>query len=159
MGRRRIPTWLTQAAAIAAVFVLGLGVGRWTDSAGPAGAAGGGAGGAEPGPVAQRLASESSATSLTEAMADVRRIGAEYDAALRRLDRVANERGTSVPSLAEQRLAALDVLVDASRTALASEPADPTLNAYLFAALEQRAEVMREIGVDETDPDSEIMWR
>jgi hypothetical protein len=139
-----------QAAAMAAVFVLGLGLGRFFEP--------GQSGGSEA-VVAQRpVAETASAGSLAEALAEVRRRGAEYDAALRDLERLARQEGAPVGSLAEQRLASLNLLVEASRTALTADPADPVLNAYLFAALEERDEVMRQMGTDPEDG-SNVYWR
>lgn len=148
-GRRRLGrarAIALQAAAMAAVFVLGLGLGRMF---GPAGE----------GPEAALTAGEPSAASLAEAMAEVRRRGIEYDAALNRLETIAREAGTPVPSLAQERLAALNVLVEASRTALSVEPADPILNSYLFAALEERDNVMRQMSTAGGGTDSEVLWR
>lgn len=137
-----------RAAALAAIFVLGLGVGRMIDTV-------------ESGPDALQLVSdESAATTLSEALAEVQRHGAQYDAALQQLQHLAAlEAGASVPSLAEERLAALDLLVEASRTALAAEPADANLNAYLFAALEQRDNVIRELSARRQGSNSEAAWK
>lgn len=133
-----------RVAGMAAVFVIGLGLGRLT----------------LPGGAADEAGAEPAALTVAEALEDVRRYSAEYDAALRRLEMVAENTGTSIPSPARERLAALDLLVEASRTALAAEPADPELNAYLFAALEQRDNVMREIGeAGGAASNSEVVWR
>jgi hypothetical protein len=101
---------------------------------------------------------EVSAGSLAEAVAEVRRRGADYDSALRALERLARDEGAAVGSLEEQRLVSLNMLVEASRTALAADPADPVLNAYLFAALDERDAVMRQIGVNAGDR-SVVLWR
>jgi uncharacterized protein YbaR (Trm112 family) len=147
--RRRWPRVLAlQVAAMAAVFVIGLGLGRMFQSRGSEGE---GAGGPE-------LASTPAPASLAEAMAEVRQLGSEYDAALRNLQRLARQEGAPLPSLSEQRLAGLDMLVEASRTALAAEPADPVLNSYLFAALEEREAVLREMGVSPS-AGSDVLWR
>jgi len=135
-----------QAAAMAAVFVIGLGLGRvfWRSDQQGAGV--------------QLVSEGPSATSLADAMAEVRRLGAQYDAALRNLEQLAVEEGAPTPSLAEQRLVSLDALVEASRTALSAEPADPVLNSYLFAALEERDAVLRQIRAQQ-EAGSEVLWR
>ena len=97
------------------------------------------------------------ATTVGEAMAEVQRLGSEYDAALANLQRLARRSGRTVPSLMEQRLASLDMLVEASRTALSVEPADPVLNSYLFAALEERDAVLRQMSESQDGP--EVLWR
>jgi hypothetical protein len=137
-----------QVAAMAAVFVIGIGLGRVsqsgespTDTAAP-----------------QVVVAEASPSTLAEAMGEVRRLGAQYDAAVANLQRLARQEGTQLPSLTEQRLAGLDMLVEASRTALAAEPADPVLNAYLFAALEERDAVLQQIR-DSEQSGSGILWR
>ncbi|UCC48529.1 MAG: hypothetical protein JSV41_13890 [Gemmatimonadota bacterium] len=135
-----------QVAALAAVFVLGLGLGRMF------------APGDQAGPGSQLVSERAAATSLADAMAEVRRLGAQYDAALRNLEQLAAQEGAPTPSLAEQRLASLDALVEASRTALSVEPADPVLNSYLFAALEERAAVLRQMRVQQGSG-SEVLWR
>ena len=137
-----------QVAAMAAVFVIGIGLGRVsrpdetpTDAATP-----------------QLVVAEAEPGTLAEAMSDVRRLGAQYDAAVANLQRLARQEGTQLPSLAEQRLAGLDMLVEAARTALAAEPADPALNAYLFAALEERDAVLQQINASEQSG-SGSLWR
>lgn len=137
-----------QAAAMAAVFVVGLGLGGFFDRDGAMESA--------PAPLAE--GEQVAAGSLAEAVAEVRRRGAEYDAALRSLERLARDEGASVGTLEEQRLVSLNMLVEASRTALAADPADPVLNAYLFAALEERDAVMRQIGSTAEDG-SVVLWR
>lgn len=145
--RRREFTWpkliVLQVAAMAAVFVLGLGLGRTfqPEDATEAG-----------------LVSQQTPASLAEALEAVRRHGAQYDAALRNLERLAAEQGTETPSLAEERLASLNAMVEASRTALASDPADPVLNAYLFAALEERDAVIRQMSARQGS-NVENRWR
>jgi hypothetical protein len=74
------------------------------------------------------------------------------------LQRLARQEGTQLPSLSEQRLAGLDMLVEASRTALAAEPADPVLNAYLFSALEERDAVLQQMSASEPSG-SGSLWR
>ena len=137
-----------QVAAMAAVFVIGIGLGRVsrpdespTDVATP-----------------QLVVAEAEPGTLAEAMSDVRRLGAQYDAAVANLQRLARQEGTQLPSLTEQRLAGLDMLVEASRTALAAEPADPVLNAYLFAALEERDAVLQQINASEQSVSGNL-WR
>jgi len=138
-----------QVAAMAAVFVIGIGLGRVWQPGEPA---------AEPTPPPLVTASEPGPSTLPQAMADVRRLGAQYDAAVANLQRLARQEGTQLPSLREQRLAGLDMLVDASRTALAAEPADPVLNAYLFAALEERDAVLQQINASDRSG-SGSLWR
>lgn len=145
-----------QAAAMAAVFVLGLGLGRIFEPGGAQEIVTPQAVSAEQGQAVS--AEQESEGSLAGALAEVRRRGAEYDEALRNLERLAREEGASVGSLVEQRLVSLNMLVEASRTALAADPADPTLNAYLFAALEERDRVMQQMGA-EADDGSAVLWR
>ena len=138
-----------QAAAMAAVFVIGLGIGSMftgDEALEPSGV-----------PVLGQVA-EPPPASLEDALAEVRRRGAEYDVALRRLERMASQAGTPMASLAVERLAALDVLVEASRSALATRPADAVLNSYLFAALEQREEVLRELA-RQAQQEAAAAWR
>lgn len=137
-----------QVAAMAAVFVIGIGLGRVWEPGEPS------ADTATP----QLVVAESGPSTLAEAMGDVRRLGAQYDAAVANLQRLARQEGTQLPSLSEQRLAGLDMLVEASRTALAAEPADPVLNAYLFSALEERDAVLQQISAAEQSG-SGSLWR
>ncbi len=104
------------------------------------------------------VAQEPAATSLGAAMAEVRQRGAEYDRALRNLQRLARQEGAPLPFVSNERLASLDALVEASRTALSAEPADPVLNSYLFAALEERDAVMRQMSATQQSG-SELLWR
>jgi len=137
-----------QVAAMAAVFVIGIGLGRVSrpdDLASDTG-------------TPQLVVAEPGPSTLAEAMGDVRRLGAQYDAAVANLQRLASREGTQLPSLNEQRLAGLDMLVEASRSALAAEPADPVLNAYLFAALEEREAVLQQIRASEQSG-SGTLWR
>lgn len=137
-----------QVAAMAAVFVIGIGLGRVSQPGEPP---------VEATPP-QLVVAEPGPGTLAEAMSDVRRLGAQYDAAVANLQRLARQEGTQLPSLTEQRLAGLDMLVEASRTALAAEPADPVLNAYLFAALEERDAVLQQMNAsDRSGPGS--LWR
>ena len=143
-----------QVAAMAAVFVIGLGLGSLFSDEGSeiAVPSDGGA------VTSVTTAAEAPPASLEEAMAEVARQGEEYQAALRRLETMAQQAGTPIPAMTAERLAALDVLVEATRTALASDPADPVLNSYLFAALEERDAVMRELAVARSRTDS-TQWR
>jgi hypothetical protein len=136
-----------QAVAMAAVFVIGLAIGRLLEP---------GAGTEDAPP--QVAATPPAAVTLTDAMSQVRQLGADYDAALRNLQRLAAREGAPVPSLTEQRLAGLDMLVEASRTALAAEPADPDLNAYLFAALAERDEILRAMSAPQRTG-TDVLWR
>ncbi len=138
-----------QAAAMAAVFAIGLGLGRSFqpgDSV-PEGAVSD-----------LTVAEESAPTSLSAAMAEVRRRGSEYDLALRNLQQLARQEGAPLPFVSRERLASLDALVEASRTALSADPADPMLNSYLFAALEERDAVMQQMSATQQSG-SELLWR
>lgn len=151
-ARRRLgwPSLIAlQAAAMAAVFVIGLGLGRFVqpDSSVLGGAA------SEP-----TVAQEPQATSLSAAMSEVRQRGAEYDRALKNLQRLARQEGAPLPFVSNERLASLDALVEASRTALSADPADPVLNSYLFAALEERDAVMQQMSATQ-ESGSELLWR
>jgi hypothetical protein len=141
-----------QVAAMAAVFVIGLGVGKLFLAESPADE--------YAGPVGALVAEPQPTTvSLPEAMAEVRRLAAEYDAAILNLQRLAGEQGSSVPpSLARQRLANLEALVEASRAALATDPGDPTLNSYLFAAIEERDNLARQLATARGSG-SGVVWR
>ena len=138
---------LMQAAAMVAIFVIGLSVGRMSQP---------GEEQADPLPVA--VTAQPVAATVTDAMTEVQRLGTEYDAALANLQRLARRAGRPVPSLSAQRLASLDMLVEASRTALSVEPADPVLNSYLFAALEERDAVLRQMSESESSG-SGVLWR
>ena len=138
-----------QAAAMAAVFVIGLGIGSIFV----------GERSVDPSIGAVTLTSDGQAGSLAAALEQVQRQGAEYDAALRRLEAIAGQAGTPMPSVAVERLAALDVLLEAARTALATEPADPVLNTYLFAALEERDDVLRQLAATQGQTNTEMAWR
>jgi hypothetical protein len=138
---------LMQAAAMAAIFVIGLSVGRNSQP------------GEEPvDALLVAVAAQPAVASVTDAMAEVQRLGTEYDAALANLQQLARRAGRPVPSLSEQRLASLDMLVEASRTALSVEPADPVLNSYLFAALEERDAVLLEMSESQGSR-PEVLWR
>lgn len=130
-----------RVAAMAAVFVIGIGLGRVFQSNDAV------TGGGQP-----------QAATVVDAMAEVQQLGSRYDAALRNLQRLAQQEGTPLRSVNEQRLVRLDMLVEASRTALAAEPADPVLNSYLFAALEERDAVLREMDAERTSGSS-TMWK
>ncbi len=138
-----------QAAAMAAVFVIGLGLGRFVQP-----------GDSPPeNAVSDPTVGQASApTSLSAAMAEVRRRGAEYDRALANLQQLARREGAPLPFVSNERLASLDALVEASRTALSADPADPMLNSYLFAALEERDAVMQQMNATQQSG-SELLWR
>lgn len=149
-GRLGRPSLIAlQAVAMAAVFVIGLGLGRFLQ---PDAARSGGAA------AEATVALEPGATSLSDAMAEVRQRGAEYDRALRNLQQLARQEGAPVPFVSRERLASLDALVEASRTALSADPADPVLNSYLFAALEERDAVMQQMSATQQSG-SELLWR
>jgi hypothetical protein len=97
--------------------------------------------------------------SLADQMAEVRRLASEYDAALMNLQRMAQ--GQGVPgqsSLARQRLANLEALVEASRAALAADPADPVLNQYLFTAIAERDAMVSQL-TSARGSGSGVVWR
>ncbi|UCC72199.1 MAG: hypothetical protein JSV86_17820 [Gemmatimonadota bacterium] len=155
-ARRRL-AWPSQVAlqavGAAAVFVLGLALGRAFQT------------GESESEVAQPAAGVVGAeqpaapASLPDAMAEVRRLAAEYDLALMNLQRLAGQEGAPAPSsLARQRLANLEALVEASRAALATDPADPVLNSYLFAALEEREAMVRQLS-SARGSGSGVLWR
>lgn len=163
MGRRasRLGSgrFLRHALELAAVFVLGLGLGRTLPLGGKS----------EPADQTAQLsttavrpvstASDATPAELTQAMEDVRQRGAEYEAALRRLEAVARQTGTPIPR-PEDRLLGLDALADYSRQALSTDPTDPVLNAYLFAALNQRADVVRQVSSNEgSKGNGHVLWR
>ena len=91
-------------------------------------------------------------------MAEVQRRGADYDAALQNLERLAQQEGAPLPSLGQQRLVGLQMLVEASRSALSTDPADPVLNSYLFAAVQERDAVMRELSEAQGSGEG-VLWR
>jgi hypothetical protein len=146
-----------RVAAMAAVFVIGLALGQAFqrgDSAGDV---------AQPVAGVPATVSEVGApgtpASLGDAMAEVRRLAAEYDAALRTLQRMAEGRGaTDASPLARQRLANLEALVEASRAALATDPADPVLNTYLFTAVAERDALVRQL-TSASGSGSGVVWR
>lgn len=148
-----------QVAGIAAVFLAGFGVGRlFLPDAPISEPVAEVAEVAEP-PEATRLVVGDPSDELDEAMAEVQRRGVEYERALRRLERIARDMGTPMPRMAEQELAVLDALVEASRRGVEVEPSDPVLNAYLFAALDRRADVIRQVGARAADADEGTVWR
>ena len=131
-----------------AIFVIGLSVGRKSPP---------GEEQVDPLPVA--VTAQPVAASVTDAMEEVQRLGTEYDAALANLQRQAQRAGaTGVVAFGTRRLASLDMLVEAARTALSVEPADPVLNSYLFAALEERDAVLREMSESQGSR-PEVLWR
>ena len=158
-GRARWPgAWpgrvAIQAVAAAAVFVLGLGLGRMAFDGEPTS---GDVAGVSSEP--QGVVVQPAGATLSGAMDEVRLRREQYDNALRRVESFARQSGAPLRPVAEARLAALDVLVEATQAALSAEPADPVLNSYLFAAMEQRAEVLREIGANSPSRDSDVLWR
>ncbi|NIN71251.1 MAG: hypothetical protein GTO46_04800 [Gemmatimonadetes bacterium] len=146
-----------RVAAMAAVFVIGLALGQafqlgesGDEVARPV---------AGVPPTVVDASEAASPASLADAMAEVRRLASEYDAALMNLQRMTQGRsapGTS--SLARQRLANLEALVEASRAALATDPADPVLNAYLFTAVAERDAMMSQLS-SARGSGSGVVWR
>ncbi|UCC82847.1 MAG: hypothetical protein JSW46_18080 [Gemmatimonadota bacterium] len=146
-----------RVAAMAAVFVIGLALGQ-AFQRGESGDEG-----ARPAagvPLTVVDANEpASPASLADAMAEVRRLASEYDAALMNLQRMTQGRSAPGPSsLARQRLANLEALVEASRAALATDPADPVLNAYLFTAVAERDAMMSQL-TSARGSGSGVVWR
>lgn len=145
-----------QAAAMAAVFVIGLALGQAFQRGEPASDA------AETAlvPVAVGGVDEQTPpASLADALAEVRRLASEYDVALMNLQRMTQ--GESAPgpsSLARQRLANLEALVEASRAALATDPADPVLNSYLFNAVAERDAMVSRL-TSASGSGSGVVWR
>ncbi|MFO7588589.1 MAG: hypothetical protein R6X22_10995 [Gemmatimonadota bacterium] len=138
-GRRRVvfpiaprlrPLW---AAAVVALFAAGLGVGRLL-------APGGAAVGPE-GPAAREAAADDRPRMLTEAGA--RGPADEYLRSAARLQDLRYQGPTEAeaaadPAAAAERLMRLDALIEASREALRSAPADPLLNNFLFDVVDER---------------------
>ncbi|MGD2152051.1 MAG: hypothetical protein PVG79_02210 [Gemmatimonadales bacterium] len=157
-GRRRQGRWgpvAQRVAALAAVFVIGLALGQAMNSGG------GEAARPEAGvPVVVGGVDEPAPpASMAEAMAEVRRLASEYDAALINLQRMAQRQGAPDPTpLARQRLANLEALVEASRAALAADPADPVLNSYLFTAVAERDAMVRQL-TSARGSGSGVVWR
>lgn len=146
-----------QVAAMAAVFVIGLALGQVFQRGESASDA------AQPVAGVPLTVSEvdeqAPAASLADAMAEVRRLASEYDAALMNLQRMAQGRGAPGPSpLARQRLANLEALVEASRAALAADPADPVLNSYLFSAVAERDAMVSRL-TSASGSGSGVVWR
>jgi hypothetical protein len=146
-----------RVAAMAAVFVIGLALGQVfqrgesaSDAAQPVAGV--------PLTVVD-VEEQASPASLVDAMAEVRRLASEYDAALMNLQRMAQGRGAPGPSpLARQRLANLEALVEASRAALATDPADPVLNSYLFTAVAERDAMVSQL-TSARGSGSGVVWR
>jgi len=159
-GRRRRPLgrWgpvAQRVAALAAVFVVGLALGQALNRGG-----GEAVGPEASAPVAVTAVEDAAPpASMAEAMAEVRRLASEYDAALVNLQRMAQRQGAPEPTpLARQRLANLEALVEASRAALAADPADPVLNSYLFTAVAERDAMVRQLS-SARGSGSGVVWR
>jgi hypothetical protein len=146
-----------RVAAMAAVFVIGLALGQVFQR------------GESVSDVAQPVAGvpltvvdadePAPPASVTEMLAEVRRLASEYDAALMNLERMAQGQGAPGPSsLVRQRLANLEALVEASRAALATDPADPVLNSYLFTAVAERDAMVSQLA-SARGSGSGVVWR
>lgn len=124
---------LLAAAAIAVLFLGGLGVGRMLAPGQPAGAAA--EQDAEPVALGEASSSEPAEGAYPEyvrSVADLRELregGPSYD-------EIAAD-----PTLAAVRLTRLDALIEVSREALSEAPADPALNDFLFDVVDERASV------------------
>ena len=132
---------LLTAAAILVLFLAGLGVGRMVGPGTPGDSVAGGTDGA--------------ADELAGAIGDAESgdagvlLAAEYPEYLRSVAglRALREGGPSSeeiatdPALAAERLTRLDALIEASREALKSAPADAALNDFLFDVVDERASV------------------
>jgi anti-sigma factor RsiW len=132
------PMW---AAAVVALFAAGLGVGRLlSPGADPAGADAVASGGAASPPGAALLA-DAEDRGATEA----------YVRTAARLQELRDQGPTGPeiaadPAAAAERLMRLDALIEASREALRSAPADPVLNNFLFDVVDEREAVAGELG-------------
>lgn len=131
--RRFRPMW---AAAVVTLFAAGLAVGRLA-------APGQGSDGPD-GP----LSREDGAADLPGLLADagVRGPEAEYLRSAALLQELRNQGPTGQelagdPRAAAERLMRLDALIEASREALRSAPADPLLNNFLFDVVDEREAV------------------
>ena len=131
------------AAAVLALFLGGMGVGRMIapdpSAAGDAGSgemvaddarAGDRAAGSEPAALLERLTGEYPEYVQTVAGLRELREGGPSTAEIARN-----------PALAAERLTRLDALIEASREALREAPADPALNDFLFDVVDERASV------------------
>lgn len=124
------PMW---AAAVVTLFAAGLGVGRLLAP---------GAGGAE----ADRSAARADGPEETPALlaeADASAPEAAYFRSAARLQELRSQgpSGSDAaedPAAAAERLMRLDALIEASREALRSAPADPVLNNFLFDVVDER---------------------
>jgi hypothetical protein len=110
------PLW---AAAVIALFVAGLGVGRQLSPAGEAG----------PGAAASRSEAEDPAEAYLRTVAQIQNLRDEGPSGEAMMDN---------PSLAAERLMRLDALIEASREALRTAPTDPVLNNLLFDVVDER---------------------
>jgi hypothetical protein len=110
------PVW---AAAVIALFVAGLGVGRQLSPAGEAG----------PGAAASRSEAEDPAEAYLRTVAQIQNLRDEGPSGEAMMDN---------PSLAAERLMRLDALIEASREALRTAPTDPVLNNFLFDVVDER---------------------
>lgn len=131
------------AAAVLALFLGGMGVGRMIAPDSSA------AGGAAPGEMVADDARAGEPATASEPGALLERFTGEYPeyvqtvAGLREL----REGGPSTaeiarnPALAAERLTRLDALIEASREALREAPANPALNDFLFDVVDERASV------------------
>ncbi len=119
-GRMRF-AW---AAAIIGLFAAGLGIGHQLSVTGPG----------APGSAALRPGS----IVPTESATDPYQRNLAQMEALRHAGPSGSELAED-PSLAAERLMRLDALIEASREALRTAPADPALNDFLFEVVDQRA--------------------
>lgn len=138
-GRSRFRAPL-QAAAAVAMLALGFGAGRITSAPGPA----------DP---------RARASTPEEALAQVERTGDAYRQAvadLQSFEEVSDPEQRA--RLAAERLAALDLLAEASRAALEVAPEDPVVNGYLYTALQERQRLMASFAGSSATPDG-VFWR
>lgn len=131
------PMW---AAAVVALFAAGLGVGRLlspdADAERPDLASGRAAG-----PEVPALLADKADRGATEA----------YVRTAAQLQELRSQGPTGLevaedPAAAAERLMRLDALIEASREALRSAPADPVLNNFLFDVVDEREAVAGELG-------------
>ncbi len=96
---------------------------------------------------------------LDAALRQVERTGDAYRQAVSHLQ---SFEGRGAPQqdarLVAERLAALDVLVGASRAALEVVPEDPVVNGYLYAAMQERQRLVASLASARAEPASVYRW-
>lgn len=136
-ARLRVPL---QAAAAAALLVVGFGIGRLT----------------APSPEVASVTASPPRT-VEEALQRVEETGAAYRRAVAYLQSVGGSAAPEMaPQLAAERVAALDAFLDVTRAALRVAPDDPVINGYLYAAFQERQRLVSDLGAK---PASAVLWR